>query len=207
MDSCVEGAQPALRTFAACGPLGPCCSSNSTFSPSARLRKPSDWMAVWWTKTSFPPPSGVMNPKPFASLNHFTVPVAIRANFFRVQAASRREPAVEQSGPCSTGERRRQPFGRPFVVSRPDPGFPVPQALTGTGVCLPDSSMRRPRVLACVLMVPASPGALLLAVAAVGFWKPQVVFWPIGVVLAALGLQLVARGLQAQLTHRRRARR
>ncbi len=56
-------------------------------------------------------------------------------------------------------------------------------------------------------MVPASPGALLLAVAAVGFWKPQVVFWPIGVVLAALGLQLVARGLQAQLTHRRRARR
>ncbi len=49
-------------------------------------------------------------------------------------------------------------------------------------------------------------GALLLAVAAVGFWKPQVVFWPIGVVLAALGLQLVARGLQARLTHRRRAR-
>src|SRR6267378_5129601 len=29
---------------------------------------------------SSPPPSGVMNPKPFASLNHFTVPVAIVGN-------------------------------------------------------------------------------------------------------------------------------
>src|SRR4051812_27012752 len=34
-------------------------------------------MPVWWTKRSFPPSSGVMNPKPFSSLNHFTVPVAI----------------------------------------------------------------------------------------------------------------------------------
>ena len=33
-------------------------------------------MAVWWQKTSSPPPSWVMKPKPFASLNHFTVPVA-----------------------------------------------------------------------------------------------------------------------------------
>src|SRR5438094_7890200 len=29
---------------------------------------------------SSPPPSGVMKPKPFASLNHFTVPVAIVGN-------------------------------------------------------------------------------------------------------------------------------
>src|SRR5687767_227253 len=49
--------------------------SNSTRSPSERLRKPSALMAVWWTKQSFSPFSGVMNPKPFASLNHFTVPV------------------------------------------------------------------------------------------------------------------------------------
>src|SRR5712672_2640036 len=34
-------------------------------------------MAVWWQNTSSPPPSCVMNPKPFVSLNHFTVPVAI----------------------------------------------------------------------------------------------------------------------------------
>ena len=30
-----------------------------------------------WTNRSFPPSSGVMKPKPFSSLNHFTVPVAI----------------------------------------------------------------------------------------------------------------------------------
>src|SRR6266403_50087 len=69
--------QPTLRTLAACGPLGPSCTSYSTFWPSARLRNPSDWMAVWWTNTSLPPASGVMNPKPFASLNHFTVPLGI----------------------------------------------------------------------------------------------------------------------------------
>src|SRR6266550_6984614 len=32
-------------------------------------------MAVWCTKQSLPPLSGVMKPKPLASLNHFTVPV------------------------------------------------------------------------------------------------------------------------------------
>src|SRR6187397_1197233 len=48
--------------------------SNSTRSPSERLRKPSALMAVWWTKQSLSPFSGVMKPKPFASLNHFTVP-------------------------------------------------------------------------------------------------------------------------------------
>src|SRR6267143_639432 len=42
-----------LRTFCACSPFGPWATSNSTLSPSARLRKP------------------------FASLNHFTLPLAI----------------------------------------------------------------------------------------------------------------------------------
>src|SRR5215467_3144872 len=32
-------------------------------------------MAEWWTKQSFCPPSGVIKPKPLASLNHLTVPV------------------------------------------------------------------------------------------------------------------------------------
>src|SRR5689334_18463384 len=44
-------------------------------------------IAVWWQKTSSPPPSCVMNPNPFASLNHFTVPVAISA-FVLVSVAS-----------------------------------------------------------------------------------------------------------------------
>src|SRR5690606_35676528 len=71
------GDQPdyALVTFSAAGPLAPWTRSNSTLSPSARVRKPSALMAVWWTKQSLPPFSGVMNPKPLASLNHFTVPV------------------------------------------------------------------------------------------------------------------------------------
>src|SRR5687768_1991750 len=34
-------------------------------------------MAEWWTKRSLPWSSGVMKPKPFSSLNHFTVPVAM----------------------------------------------------------------------------------------------------------------------------------
>src|SRR5579875_1132425 len=34
-------------------------------------------MPVKWTNRSRPPSSGVMNPKPLSSLNHFTVPVAI----------------------------------------------------------------------------------------------------------------------------------
>src|SRR5881392_1514258 len=34
-------------------------------------------MAVWWTKRSLPPSSGVMKPKPLSLLNHLTVPVAI----------------------------------------------------------------------------------------------------------------------------------
>src|SRR5918911_253960 len=32
-----------------------------------------------WTKTSAPPPSGLMKPKPFSPLNHFTVPEAMSA--------------------------------------------------------------------------------------------------------------------------------
>jgi phosphatidylserine/phosphatidylglycerophosphate/cardiolipin synthase-like enzyme len=43
-------------------------------------------------------------------------------------------------------------------------------------------------------------GAILLALAAIGFWKPSVIAWPIGVVLALLGLQLVARGIQARFS-------
>src|SRR3978361_1350503 len=34
-------------------------------------------MALKWTKTSAPPPSTSMKPKPFSPLNHLTVPCAI----------------------------------------------------------------------------------------------------------------------------------
>src|SRR5215213_1570772 len=65
-------------TFVAWGPLPDSPSSYSTFAPSASVRKPSPEMPEKWTKASFPPSSGVMNPKPFSSLNHFTTPVAIQ---------------------------------------------------------------------------------------------------------------------------------
>src|ERR1700674_353345 len=38
---------------------------------------PARSTALMWTKTSLPPSSGWMNPKPFCALNHFTVPVLI----------------------------------------------------------------------------------------------------------------------------------
>src|SRR5918998_2858752 len=64
-------------TFAAFGPLGPFSASYETFAPSASVLKPLPWMAEWWTKRSLPWSSGVMKPKPFSSLNHLTVPVAM----------------------------------------------------------------------------------------------------------------------------------
>src|SRR5437667_1291306 len=61
----------------ACLPFGPVVTSNETFWPSLSVLKPGMLIAEKWAKRSSPPPSGVMNPKPFASLNHLTVPVAI----------------------------------------------------------------------------------------------------------------------------------
>src|ERR1700754_5338625 len=53
--------------------------SNSTFWFSSRLRKPLAEIAEKWAKTSAPPSSGLMKPKPLSALNHFTVPVVMSA--------------------------------------------------------------------------------------------------------------------------------
>src|SRR5690606_16615939 len=63
------------RMLAACRPLGPVLTSNSTRWFSARLLNHLLWISEKWANRSSPPPSGVMKPKPLASLNHFTVPV------------------------------------------------------------------------------------------------------------------------------------
>jgi len=63
--------------FAACLPLGPCFTSKLTFWFSCRDLKPFACISEKCANRSSPPSSGVINPKPFASLNHFTVPVAI----------------------------------------------------------------------------------------------------------------------------------
>jgi len=57
--------------------LGAVLTSNSTFWFSFRVLKPLPWISEKWAKRSSPPPSGLMNPKPLESLNHFTVPVLI----------------------------------------------------------------------------------------------------------------------------------
>src|SRR5947207_2156690 len=63
--------------LSACGPLRPCVTSNSTRWFSSRLRNPEAAIAEKWAKTSSPPSSGLMKPKPLSALNHLTVPVAI----------------------------------------------------------------------------------------------------------------------------------
>src|SRR5690606_5997358 len=44
-ENAVKAVQPPARTFWACRPFGPRATSNSTFCPSTRVRKPSMLMA------------------------------------------------------------------------------------------------------------------------------------------------------------------
>src|SRR4051794_28193420 len=71
-------------------------------------------MAEKWTKTSALPSSGVMKPKPFSPLNHFTVPCAMSLSSIR--GLPRRSPVQEHrvadrthsgSCPAHTGPGRR----------------------------------------------------------------------------------------------------
>jgi hypothetical protein len=64
---------------------------------SRRERNPSEWIAVWCTKISSEPSSGVMNPNPFWVLNHFTCARRRR----RGESVTRNEDAtIEQSIGC-----------------------------------------------------------------------------------------------------------
>src|SRR5262245_5227998 len=57
--------------------LGSILVSKETFCPSLSEFIPDCSTAEMWTKTSGPPPSTTMKPKPFCSLKNFTVPVGI----------------------------------------------------------------------------------------------------------------------------------
>src|SRR4051794_13891952 len=92
-------------TFVACGPFAPWPNSYSTLAPSASVRNPSPTIAEKWTNASLLPSSGVMNPKPFSSLNHFTTPVAI------FDSAPHRSSMRE--GHCLPAYHRHRPGGRP----------------------------------------------------------------------------------------------
>src|SRR5579872_2924206 len=95
-----------LVTFAACRPLGPEVTSNSTAWPSFSDLYPSAWMAEKWTKMSSPDWRW-MNPNPLLALNHLTVPCSFTVfpfHYFELFGASRPPPAVLQkraaSKPC-----------------------------------------------------------------------------------------------------------
>ena len=45
----------SCTTFDAAGPLGPSTTSKVTRASSSSVLNPSDWIAVWCTKTSLPP--------------------------------------------------------------------------------------------------------------------------------------------------------
>src|SRR5215472_18058615 len=63
-------------TLAAWKPFGPLVRSNSTVSPSFKLRYPFSWIAEKCTNTSSPVERW-MNPYPLAPLNHLTVPFSL----------------------------------------------------------------------------------------------------------------------------------
>src|SRR5205807_1342208 len=83
----VSFTSPARYTglmLAARGPLGLCSTSYCTLSFSFRVLNPLAWMDEKCTKRSLLPSSGVMKPKPLASLNHFTVPVLMSSSLISV---------------------------------------------------------------------------------------------------------------------------
>src|SRR5215210_3541843 len=115
------------RTFVAWGPLPDSPSSYSTFAPSASVRKPSPAMPEKCTKASFPPSSGVMNPKPFSSLNHFTTPVAIQ-HLLTLTLYARGGAAWHCLPACSTALRAgQQPGFIPGDAAALSPWAPPPR--------------------------------------------------------------------------------
>src|SRR5262249_48540929 len=88
----------------ACLPFGPWVTSKLTFWPSFSDLKPGILIAEKCANRSSPPPSGVMKPKPLASLNHFTVPVAMFPNP-QYKKINRDEP-----GQCSISRTGKDGF-------------------------------------------------------------------------------------------------
>src|SRR3970040_511816 len=87
-------------------PLLPAVTSKDPFCPSFSDLNPGMLIAEKWAKRSSPPPSGVMKPKPFASLNHLTVPVAIVA--FLKKLIKGLSPPVFISKPLKNGQTASQ---------------------------------------------------------------------------------------------------
>jgi len=68
-----------------CLPLGPWVMSNVTFWFSLRVLNPGIVIALKCANNSSSPSSGLIKPKPFASLNHLTIPVAMRTPLHKLK--------------------------------------------------------------------------------------------------------------------------
>jgi hypothetical protein len=79
----IQNDQSIALMATAWSPLGPAVTSKETFWPSLRDLNPSPLMDEKWAKRSLLPSSGVIKPKPLASLNHLTVPVAMYLFFLK----------------------------------------------------------------------------------------------------------------------------
>src|SRR5436853_7259738 len=105
---------------AARGPLGLCSTSYCTLSFSFSVLNPLAWMDEKCTKRSLLPSSGVMKPKPLASLNHLTLPVLMSVSLI-----------VEKKG----RDRRKLPCGRSRRERTDEDGTNC-YGLTGLVACL-----------------------------------------------------------------------
>src|SRR5437660_840333 len=84
-------------------------------------------MAEWWTKTSAPPSSGLMNPKPLVALKNLTVP-AVMLGILSISRKNRRRP---QRVPMVGGLREDR---LPAIPTLLDHGVRGATAVAGLGV-------------------------------------------------------------------------
>src|SRR3954447_25473556 len=79
-------------------------------------------MALKCTNTSALPSSGVMKPKPFSELNHFTVPVATADSPFLSPSGPPCRPSRRPRDPPVEGTARSEPRSLPSVLTVADAG-------------------------------------------------------------------------------------
>src|SRR2546422_4054058 len=96
--------------FEAAGPFGPSTTSKDTAWLSFSDLYPAIWILLWWANRSLPPSSGVMNPKPLESLNHFTVPVGMSFPYLEIARLSEPHCGHDDQG------RNGLPLRRPLLA-------------------------------------------------------------------------------------------
>lgn len=124
------GAIYTRTTLAAWKPFGPFSRSNSTTSPSFKVRYPFSWMDEKCTKTSSPVDRWI-KPYPLAPLNHFTVPFSLKtvllskSQILRIPSALRGTPAeVKRAARARNVKKNGLPGQKPIMR----PLAPEPQS-------------------------------------------------------------------------------